>query len=425
MISSCFRSARLVRDIRPPVSAMLALFTVLTAGCGGGASNGVTAPISTTPVLATVKVSLSRDTLVVGDTATVSAEGLDQNRAAFRIGTPKWSTTSPGVATVSATGVVTAIAAGRTTLVASVDGKVGEGSLIIVQATITRITLTPDAPRLASGATLQLTASAIDAQGRPLTGRRIDWSTSDATKATVTSTGVLTALAAGVVTVTAISEGVSAALVVTVTSSLDQVATLTLSPLVGSLTVGGSVQLAPTLKDAAGNILTGRDVTWSVTGIAGVNAATVSATGLVTALSPGAVIVEAFSEGQHGAATIRVADDLDASIVVTFAEPVLNQLVGDTLRIDAGVNSLYPITSVVATVAGSSKTLALKFARVGALGNAYLWVGLLDVTDLATGPYVLQVTATNARGGRGVGSIQFQRDTRTGKGGSSDVPKMK
>ena len=425
MISRCFRSARLVRDIRAPVRFALVLLTLLAAGCGGGASNGMTGPTSTAPVLATVKVSLARDTLAVGDTATVSAEGLDQNRAAIRIGTPSWSTSSPGVATVSATGVVSAIAPGRTMLVATVDGKKGEWSVIIIPATIARVAITPDAPRLASGATLQLTASAVDFQGRPLAGRRIDWSTSDVTKATVTPTGVLTALAAGAVTVTAASEGVSAAIVLTVTPSLDQVATLTLSPAVGSLTVGGSLQLALTLKDAAGNILTGRDVTWSVTGVAGVNAATVSATGLVTALSPGAVIVEAFSEGQHGAATIRVADDLDPSIVVTFAEPVANQLVGDTLRIDAGVNTLYPVTSVVATVGGSSKTLRLTFARVGALGNAYLWVGLFDVTDLPTGPYFLQVTATNVRGGRGVGSIQFQRDTRTGKGGSSDVPKMK
>ncbi|CAN5892607.1 hypothetical protein BH11GEM1_BH11GEM1_30540 [soil metagenome] len=425
MVRGCFRSARLVRGTRPHVIAVRAMLTVVASGCGGGASNGVTNPVNSAPVLAEVRVSFSRDTLAVGDTATVSAEGLDQNRAALRILTPTWSTTSPGVATVSATGVVSAVAPGRTTLVASVDGKKGEGSLIIIPAAIARLAITPDAPRLAAGATLQLTASAIDFQGRPLPGRRIDWSTSDATKATVTSTGVLTALASGAVTVTAISEGVSAAIVLTVTTSLNQVETLTLTPPVGSLTVGGSLQLALTLKDAAGNVLTGRDVTWSVTGIGGVNAATVSATGLVTALSPGAVIVEAFSEGQHGAATIRVADDLDASIVVNFAEPVMNALVGDTLRVDAGVNSLYPITSVIAAVAGSPKTLALKFQRIGALGNAYLWVGLLDITDLPTGAYVVQVTATNDRGGRGVGSIQFQRDTRVGKGGSNDAPKVK
>ena len=376
-------------------------------------------------MLTSLKVSLSIDTLVVGQTATASVSGLDQHSAAIGIGTAAWTSASPGVATVSASGVVTAVAPGRTMLIASADGKQGERPLTIVQAVVSRVSVTPDAVRLARGTTIQLTATALDYNGRALPDRKVDWTTSDATKASVSATGLVTANAPGVATITATGEGVTAATAVTVTGFADLVATVTVGPLVPNLIVGGTVQLSAVLKDAAGVVLTDRAVTWSVIGVPGANVATISSGGLVTALTPGTVIVEAFAEGQYGAITITVKDDLDEKIVVTFAAPVLNELVGDTLRVVVGVNSLHPVVGVVAMVGPERRPLVLSFARVGALGNAYLWIGSIDITDLPTGPYQLQATATDDRGARGAGSTQFQRDTRVGKGGSGSAPKVK
>ena len=47
------------------------------------------------------------------------------------------------------------------------------------------------------------------------------------------------------------------------TVSLVPVATVTVTPASSSLTVGQTGQLTATLRDAAGNVLTGRTVTWS------------------------------------------------------------------------------------------------------------------------------------------------------------------
>ena len=121
--------------------------------------------------------------------------------------------------------------------------------------------------------------------------------------------------------------------------------------------------------------------------------------------------------------TITIRDDVDASIVVSFAEPSLNKLVGDTLRVMAGVKSAAALATVVATV--GSRSVTLKITPVGGLGLVALWGGVIDITDLPTGAYQVTVTATDAKGARGIGVIQFQRDTRTGKGGSSDAPKVK
>ena len=419
-----FRSISRRRGISLLSPATFVLSLSFVVGCGGASPSGVVAgPVVSTPALTAVRILLSPDTLVVGESATASAAGLDQFGVAIGIGVPTWSSTSPGVATVSASGVVSAVAPGRTMLVASVNGKQGERLLTIVQAVISRVSITPAALRMVRGATLLLKASALDFNGRELPGRRIDWTTSDATKATVTSAGVVTALSPGVVMITATGEGVSASTVVTVTGSADSVATVTLGPTTATLTVGGNVQLSATLKDGAGNTLTGRTVTWSVSGIPGTNAATVSDAGLVTALAPGTVIVQAFIEGQVGAMTITVKDNLDASIIVTFALPAENELSGDSLRVQVGVKSVNPLASVVAVVGRYQSTLV--FGLSGARGVLPIWVGVIDITDLPTGPYQVMVTATDNRGARGVGSRQFLRDTRTGKGGSGTPPKQK
>ena len=418
-----FRSISRRRGISLLSRATFAVSLSYVVACGGAAPGAVAGPVLSTPVLTTVRILLSPDTLVVGESAAASASGLDQFSVAIGIGVPTWSSTSPGVATVTASGVVSAVAPGRTMLVASVNGKQGERSLTIVQAVISRVSITPAALRMVRGATLLLRASALDFNGRELPGRRIDWTTSDATKATVSSAGVVTALSPGVVLITATGEGVSASTVVTVTGSADSVATVTLGPTTATLTVGDNVQLSATLKDGAGNTLTGRSVTWSVSGIAGTNAATVSDAGLVTARAPGTVIVQAFSEGQVGAMTITVNDNLDASIVVTFALPVENELIGDTLRVQVGVKSVNPLASVVAVVGRFQTTLV--FGVVTSKGVNPVWAGVIDITDVPSGPYQVMVTATDNRSARGVGSRKFLRDTRTGKGGSGTPPKQK
>jgi hypothetical protein len=374
-------------------------------------------------VLTIVKVAVAPDTIVVGASATASAIGLDQNSATIGIVAPVWSTTSPSVATVSASGIVTAIAPGQTTLVASVNGKQGERTLTIVLAAVARVVITPVTGRVARGATLQISAITLDYTGHDLSGRAIDFSSSDATKATVAPNGLVTGVAAGTVTILATSEKVTTSMPLTVTAVPDSVATVTVSPAVKSLTVGGSVQLAATLRDSTGKVLTGRTVEWSVSGIPGFNAATVSSTGLVTAVAPGTVVVEAFAEGQHGSVTIIVGDNLDENIVVSFAAPVENALVGDTLLIVVGVKSERALADVSATVGPLRVTL--KLTQVGAMGGGVAWVGTLDVTELPTGPYQILTTATDVTGARGVGSRQFQRNTRSGKGGSGDVPRQK
>src|SRR3989441_1042335 len=167
---------------------------------------------------------------------------------------------------------------------------------------VASVEVTPPAATALVGATVQLAATPKDAAGNPLTGRAVAWQTSDATIATVDATGLVTGKAAGgPVTVTATSEGKNGTSAVTITP----------------VPVGATAQLAAAPKDANGNPLTGRVVTWQTADAA---IATVDANGLVTGKTVGGpVTITATSEGKSGASAVTVTPIPVASVDVTPA----------------------------------------------------------------------------------------------------------
>jgi len=112
----------------------------------------------------------------------------------------------------------------------------------------------------------------------------------------------VTGVAAGTATIMATSEGQSGSAVVSVTAV--PVASVAVSPATASVVVGQTVQLAATPKDASGNALAGRVVTWASSAPA---VATVDGSGLVTGLVAGPVTITATSEGQSGTAALSVS----------------------------------------------------------------------------------------------------------------------
>ena len=72
----------------------------------------------------------------------------------------------------------------------------------------TTVAVTPDSLRLeVPGDTARLAAEVLDQIGRPLIDARVQWSSSDATVATVDSSGLVTATGNGTATITATSGG--------------------------------------------------------------------------------------------------------------------------------------------------------------------------------------------------------------------------
>src|SRR5438132_1763436 len=149
-------------------------------------------------------------------------------------------------------------------------------------APVATVTLTPGSATLNEGQTLQLTATLKDANGNPLVGRSITWSSSNASAAGVNGTGLVTGVTAGSATITATSEGQSGTSAITVVHL--PVASVTVTPASGTVSAGSSLQLTATPKDANGNPLVGRNGTWQSSNT---SAATVNGSGLVSGVAAG------------------------------------------------------------------------------------------------------------------------------------------
>ena len=140
------------------------------------------------------------------------------------------------------------------------------------------VVLEPATSSVIVGGTVQLTATARDASGTVLGGRTFTWVASNSAIVSVTQSGLATGIAPGSATLTATSDGVSGATQITV---LPPIASVAVSPATFSVIAGSTIQLTATLRDASGNVLTGRTVAWTSSS----SVATVSSSGLATGVT--------------------------------------------------------------------------------------------------------------------------------------------
>jgi hypothetical protein len=182
----------------------------IVAGCGGGE------PTKPTVTVKTVSVTISTSQLEVAATQTATAEVRDQNNAVLTDRAIVWTSSSPGVATVASNGLITAVTPGTATVTATVEGKSGTASIVVVAPKVMTVTLASPASQVFPGQTVPIVATLKDRNGAILTGRTILWQTSSARVATIDAAGNLKALAGGTTTITATVDDVSAQLDVVV-----------------------------------------------------------------------------------------------------------------------------------------------------------------------------------------------------------------
>jgi uncharacterized protein YjdB len=238
----------------------------------------------------------------VGGTVTLSAAAQDARGNPVAGLALAWTSSNPGVASVDGSGRVTAVAGGSATISASTQ-RVSGSTLVTVSQVATSLTVTPATARLvALGASVQLSAAARDANGHTIPGKRITWSSSAASIATVDTTGKVTAVANGSAIVTAGADGVMNSASVTVEQELASVA---ITPATASLgTLGRSVQLAASARDARGYVIGGKTFAWVSSSPA---IASVNGSGLVTAVANGPTTITATTEGVTGTSEVTVA----------------------------------------------------------------------------------------------------------------------
>ena len=204
------------------IAAGSANIVATSEGVTGQASITVTAPPPPAPV-ATVSVTLATASLAPGATtqATVTLRDASSNVLTGR--TISWSSSNTGVATVSQSGVVAAVAAGSANIVATSEGVTGQASVSVTAppppAPVATVSVVLAAPSLAPGGSTQASVTLRDASNNVLTGRTISWSSSNTGVATVSSTGAVAAVANGTASIIATSEGKTGSAMLTVATA--------------------------------------------------------------------------------------------------------------------------------------------------------------------------------------------------------------
>lgn len=289
--ASLFRLGRLVGNTWTEVAGSSVDVATLTVS-GQTTSFSVYGIVLAAAPVASVAVSPATGSVGIGNTLQLSATLRDAANNILTDRTVSWSSSNSAIASVGgSTGLVTGVAAGGpVTITATSEGMSGTAQ-VSVTAAVNTVTVTPATNNLQIAGTVQLTATLRDAANNILTDRVVTWTSGNTTVATVSTTGLVTALTSGgPINIIATSEGKTGTAQVTVATP--PVATV---ELVGAthLKVGDDYQYAAVAKDAQGNVLD-KPVTWSILETA---KGTMTAAGQLTASQIGGITIRMVIDG--------------------------------------------------------------------------------------------------------------------------------
>ena len=368
--------------------------------------------------VARVTVEPASATVGVARTSRLTARAFDEHGREL-IGRPAtWSSANAAVVSVSAQGDITGVIAGGPIAVsATIGGIAGSSQITVVLVAVNSVSVSPTTPTIPAATTVQLTATLRDDLNNVLTGRAVNWTSSDPTIASINgATGLVTGRRPGVVTVTATSEGKSGTAQVTVTLGAPAKLQFVQQP---SAVMADSI-IAPAvtveIQDAAGNrVITS---TSAVTiALATPGSATLGGTLTVNAVdgvatfsnltvsSPGASALKAASPGLAGVTSSSFVVTAPPATRLAFVQQPASAIAGASLGTvtvemqDATGARATGDTAVITLAIGANPgggTLTGTLTRTTANGVA-TFTGL-RINRSGTG-YTLTASATGLDGG--------------------------
>ena len=225
-----------------------------------------------------------------------------------------WSSSSAGVATIDSSAMATGIADGSTTITAFfpagvlTSGKTSGTTTLTVFAGVqlTSITVSPATASLLVGDHQQYLATGIysDNSQKDLTNS-VTWSSPAPTLASVSSSGLATALGAGSAVIQASLGSVTGTSQLTIAVVTVDLTSITVAPPGVFLPVGGKQQYSATgtYSDGSHQDLT-NSATWSSSAP---TLASISSSGLATALAPGSAVIQATVGSVSGTGQLTVS----------------------------------------------------------------------------------------------------------------------
>ena len=284
--------------------------TTVTITARVGVESG-TAMLTVDPVISSVVVTPSSPSIEEGETQQFSAAARTSYGTAIQNVSFSWESTNTSVATVSSTGLVTALEAGSTTIGAMSGGETGSATLMVTEPPppppmADSVAVSPMMTSIEEGETQQFSATAYDSDDMVISGKTFTWTSSMTSVATINSSGLATGVDAGSTTIRATVDGVSGSATLTVTEPPPPtVNSVTVSPSSPSIEEGGTQQFTATAKDSDSMEISGKTFTWTSSDT---SKATISSSGLATAKDAGSTTITATVDGISGNTTLTITE---------------------------------------------------------------------------------------------------------------------
>jgi hypothetical protein len=397
--------------MRTRISLYLLLTSLfLLAGCGSVGFTPTTPP-SSAPSLTSIVVTSASGSITVGESEQLTATAKYSDGSTKNVtSSATWSSSSPSIAGVSKSGLVTADAAGQVKIIATLDAITGSMSFSVAH-TLVSVSVVPagNVYSTSAGSTLQFSAFAHynDGTSSDVTSSAA-WTSSATAIATISSAGLLNPIAAGSVNVRASYDEMTGSANVSVSDNLVSIAITGAN----AVNVGGSLQLGAmgTYQDGkAPRPVSG--ITWSSSAT---NLASVTTAGLVAGLKGGTVTVTASLGSLSSSIQLSVLALLQ-SLVLSPSGPAV--VVGGRQQFHAlgsyNDGSTQDITNVAqwntsnagnasAAAGGVVTGVSAGFVTVSASSTGVTASTALDVVNSVyatfTGPYAFSLTAGSNKG---------------------------
>ncbi len=281
----------------PTVAGISAAGVVTGVSVGSAIVRATSTADSRVSATAQITVSAARSITIAPSTATIGTGQTTALVATVQISAGSstavtWRTAAAPIASVSATGVVTGVGVGTTTItaVSVADTTLRGNATIIVQPVVRAVAVSPTAASLFITGTQQLTATVSADAGVALT---VNWSSSNAAIATVNGNGLVTAVALGSATITAASTADSTRRGIAVITIAVRPISIAIAQRSVGINPGTSTQLVATVTADPGS---NTAVTWSSSAP---SVASISATGLVSGIVAGSTLITAISQADN------------------------------------------------------------------------------------------------------------------------------
>ncbi len=382
---------------------LLVLLAVILGACKSG-----TEPPTPTSVVVRTAAGANAATLAsIGQTVALTAKVVDQFGDTMTGQTVTWSSNASAIATVSATGTVTAVSNGSTQVTATSGSATGSLGVTVTQGAAAVQKQSGDAQSGTVGAALgqPIVVKVVDGLGVAIAGAAVNWAVVTG-GGTLTPSGVTDAqgvasatwtpgTTAGNASATATAGGITA----TFTATLQAGAAAQVTVVTGNnqtAAVGTPVGIAPKVRvaDQFGNIKVGHTVTWTVTAGGGTVQASAGSAATSTTDALGDATVVSWTLG-----SVAGANALQASAAA-----------GVTATVNATGASAGAPTSI-AIFAGDGQTALVSFptntrpaVRVTDANNLPVSGQQVVFTPSGSGSVTGGTVTTNANGVAQVGS---------------------